>query len=149
MWYNNQIMTKGSTAIILSLMASVLALMAILVPKFQVAPDSLVLSGVTQGNEYFSTTTRSAFAGVELTNLKVLKNGSGALGSVIVTGPMPGVFTLYDSTSTITNTEWATTTLATFGTSTPAGTYTFDVNFSKGLLFEESGTVASSTITWR
>ena len=137
-----------ATTATLSAIAVLIALIATLAPKFQVAPESQVLGSVTQGNEYFSTTTRNHL-GTELTNLKVLKTNSGSFGSVIITGAGTGVMNFYDATSTVTNTEWATTTLASFPASTAAGTYTFDVVFSKGLLFEEVGSVATSTITWR
>lgn len=142
--------TKGLvTAGVLASIAAILTLFAILIPKLQVSPDGQALGSITQGNEYFSTTTRSAVSGVELTNLKVLKIGPGSLGSVVITGAGTGIINLYDATSTVTNAEWATTSLAVFPASAAAGTYTFDAVFSKGLLFEEVGSVASSTITWR
>lgn len=101
------------------------------------------------GGEYQSTITRRMPAGTAITNLTVLKSGAGTLGSVVITGAGTGVLTLYDATSTVTNTEWATTTLATFPASTAAGTYTFDVIFRKGLLIDYSGTVGTTTITYR
>ena len=105
-------------------------------------------SSIIVGNEYNSTTTRN-YIGVAVTNLAVLKNGAGSLGSVVITGAAAGQVNLYDATSTVTNTLWATTTLATFPLSAAAGTYTFDVTFSKGLLIEVIGATPSSTITWR
>lgn len=134
---------------VLTSLAAILVALIVLVPKLQVSPDGEVLGSVTQGNEYFSTTTRNAVTGAELTNLKVLKVGAGSLGSVVITGAGTGIMNFYDATSTVTNAEWATTSLAVFPGSTAAGTYTFDVAFSRGLLFEEIGSVATSTITWR
>lgn len=106
------------------------------------------LGSVGLGNEYHATTTRSNDTAT-IADLAVLKSGSGALGSVIITGVATGIIFLYDATSTVTNTEWATTTLAVFPASTVAGTYTFDAIFLKGLLIDYSGTLATSTITWR
>lgn len=104
--------------------------------------------GVTVGNEYEATSTRNS-VGTELPTLTVLKTGSGSLGSVVITGAASGIMNFFDATSTDTNTEWATTSLVTFPASTAAGTYVFDINFKKGLLYEIIGTAPTSTPTWR
>jgi hypothetical protein len=103
------------------------------------------------GNEYHSTTTYNARGAVNVSDLRVLQSGSGTLGSVVITGAVAGVMTFYDATSTRTNAEWASTTLAVFPASTAAGTYTFDTIFQKGLLvdFSSATAIPTSTITWR
>ena len=112
--------------------------------------DTREASGSTIiGGEYQSTTTRRMPTGTGITNLTVLKSEAGTLGSIIITGANTGVLTLYDGTSTVTNTLWPTTTLATFPASTAAGTYTIDAVARKGIIIEYSGTVATATITYR
>ena len=111
-----------------------------------------VEASVPIGNEYQSTTTRSAWGGVPMVNLTVISTGQGALGSVVITGAGTGVMNIYDATSTVNNAQWATTTLASFPVSAAAGTYTFDAIYRKGLLVEIVGAsagTATSTITYR
>lgn len=105
-------------------------------------------SGVTVGNEYNSTTTSPTFTVVP--DFKVLKSGSGTLGSLIVTvAGSGGVINIYDATTTTNGNIYGTTTLAKLSTAT-AGTYVFDTNFSKGLLVETVGlNTGTTTITWR
>lgn len=141
--------SKGvTTATVLASLAGILALLVILVPKLELAENGRATGSVTQGNEYFASTTKN-YMGTSMPNLSVLKVGSGSLGSVVITGAAAGVINIYDATSTVTNTEWATTTLATFPASTAAGTYTFDATFKKGLLVEILTATPTSTITWR
>lgn len=103
---------------------------------------------VNYANEYQSTTTRAANTGAAMASPTLIKNGYGTLGSVVITGSNTGIINILDATSTI-HTDSGTTTLATFGASAAAGTYTFDAIFTKGLLVEINGVVASSTITYR
>ena len=122
-----------------------------------------VYGSVTVGNEYSATSTGST----DFTNYRVIQaksplNPAGTriatgtpttLGSVVITAP-GGRFCLYDATSTVSNGEWATTTIACFGASVAAGTYTFDAPFEKGLLLEQQANPAqsswaSSTIMFR
>lgn len=110
---------------------------------------STPIGSVVQGNEYHSTTTRSINVGAVVQNLSVLQLGPGSLGSVIITGAAAGTITLYDATSTVNNASYASTTIVTFPNSTAAGTYTIDALFYKGLLLEYTGTLGTSTITWR
>jgi len=106
------------------------------------------LSGVTSGQSYMATTTHD-FGTVSVGSRKLLKGGAGEFGSVIITNSTAGSFNLYDATST-NHGDHATTTLAKIGASLAAGTYVFDVSFSRGLLVEfQSTNVASGTITWR
>ena len=145
-------MKKGIIpASLLIALSGLLTLLVVLLPKLQVANDSQTFGSVTQGNEYYSTTTKSAPDGTELTNLTVLKTGPGSLAQVTITGLGTGIFDFYDGTTTNIpqSTEAATMTIASFPASTAAGTYTFDAVFNYGLIYRELGTAPTSTITWR
>lgn len=109
------------------------------------------LGSVTAANEYIASTTDTQ---TRFNNYQVIRKGPGTLGSVVITTTGTSPFNLYDATSTVTNGEWATTTLASFPASPTVGTYTFDVNVVKGILVEFTGSPtatsrASSTITIR
>lgn len=97
---------------------------------------------------YQATTTDANWVGG--TSAKVLKTGGGVMGSVVVTLGSGAGLELYDATTT-NHVNTATTTIAVFNSTTPAGTYTFDVTFTKGLLVVTPTTVgvASTTITWK
>lgn len=99
---------------------------------------------------YQATTTDANFVAAPITKLKVLKAAPGVLGSVVVTLTSNSPLNLYDATTTGAHSNHATTTIASFLTTT-AGTYTFDVSFSRGLVVEVPSTVgaASTTITWK
>lgn len=125
-------------------------------------------ANVQAGQEYYATTTDTqalwrnynviqspegkAIAGVPST-----RHATGTptvLGSLIITitGTSPMCF--YDATSTVTNAEWATSTIACFAASPTVGEYRFDVQLQKGLLVEFTGSGsatsrASTTITHR
>ena len=105
------------------------------------------VGSVTPGGEY-----KYLAASSTPTDNQVV-SGPGALGSVIVTkaGAAGSTWSLYDATSTNINltTKRATTTIVTFQTDATAGTYTFDVSFYDGLLFDPSGSMGSSTVTFR
>jgi hypothetical protein len=133
---------KTSDKIIILLLALAIIIGAILTLQ---KPQITQLGSVIQGSEYKSVVLTTA-----VNDLAVLKIGSGALGSAVITVSGTAPFTLYDATSTVTNAEWATTTLASFQTSPTVGTYTFDVIFQKGLLIDYgTGTIPTTTITWR
>lgn len=112
---------------------------------------------------YYSTTTDSTFCSIP-GNSKLLKGGSGLLGSIIVNSgslTSSGGFKLYDATSTATTSiagaasapPYATSTLAAVASSTPGGTYVYDVSFSRGLIMDMANGSAcpatSTTITWK
>ena len=103
------------------------------------------LGSVQRANEYFATTTDSS-----LSSWKLIKSGTGVLGSVVVSLTSNAGLNLYDATTTVNGGVYGTTTLAAFNTTT-AGTYTFDVNFQKGLVIETISAVgiASTTVTYR
>lgn len=105
------------------------------------------LGSMPSGEAYNSTTTAAG-----MVNYNLLKTGQGTFGSVVITGATTGLLRVYDATTTVATarTKAATTTLAVFPASTAAGTYTFDVAFSQGLLIDyASAGYATSTITWR
>lgn len=104
---------------------------------------------VNRGNEYHSTTTR-AYPATSLTDPTVLCSTPGALGSVVVTGANTSIINFYDATTTGPHSDHATTTVATLPASLAAGTYTFDVLVTRGLVFDQDGgTLATTTITYR
>lgn len=87
------------------------------------------------------------------TRYKLLKNGSGLLGSVVITNSMVGAMDFYDATNTnTTGTAYSTSTLARIGASLVGNSYIFDVTFNRGLVVDIPASVqctASSTITWK
>jgi len=118
------------------------------------------LGSVSQSSEYHatSTNTQALFANYSVIRGTSIDNGATSsptvLGSILIltVGTSPMCF--HDATSTATNAEWATSTIACFGASAAVGTYTFDVQLKKGILveFTGSGTAtsrASTTITYR
>jgi hypothetical protein len=114
--------------------------------------NSTIYSGVTDGQAYNSTTTSNTWDAKALVTggFKLLKTGSGTLGSVVITNSTAGSFNLYDATTTVNGGAYGTTTLARIAASVAAGTYMFDSVFNTGLIVEfQSSNVASSTITWR
>lgn len=107
---------------------------------------------VTGGNEYHATTTPT---GNESWSDRTLKVGQGALGSVIVTKAGSIDFVLYNATSTgaVANDSRFNKSLkqlARIPENLAAGTYTFDVTFTDGLVMDVlQGTTGTSTITFR
>jgi len=101
---------------------------------------------------YMSTSTINLTApttGTALASPKTLTTGPGTLGSLIITGANTATINFYDATSTAAHSDYATTTLVSFPASAAAGTYTFDLEFKRGLVVEIVGTVATGTITWK
>ncbi len=127
-------------------------------PESQPQP---VVGSVEKASEYRATTTNTQAL---FSNYWVIREGTdysgsptttpGVLGSVIITTTGTSPMCFYNATSTRTNAEWATSTIACFPASPVVGTYTFDATFSKGLLIEFTGSPtatsrASTTITYR
>jgi hypothetical protein len=108
------------------------------------------VGSVTQGNEYYSTSTP-----VGGYTSALIKGGYGALGSVIVTTAGNQSYTLYNATtSNVTkrtgNKASSSIMLAQIPASLVAGTYTFDITFTDGLLIDvTAGTLGTSTISYR
>lgn len=112
--------------------------------------ESPTIGSIQDGQAYNSTTTDQGW--VDSTRFRLIKTGDGTLGSVVITLSSATAFNLYDATTTVNGGIYGTTTLAKFGASATSGTYTFDVDFTKGLIVEfPTGQVtpASTTITWR
>lgn len=103
------------------------------------------------GNDYRSTTTSSAIA--SSTKAWRLKEGTGSLGSVIVTMPSNATgypsLKVYDATTTqATSTSRLITSMST--STQTQGTYQFDAEFYYGLNIEVPvGFTGTYTITYR
>lgn len=113
-------------------------------------------ASIRVGDEYMATSTAAnAVYGAAITGDTLIKTGTGALGSVIITGANTGIINFYNATTSNVlartgNPATSTILIASFPASAAAGTYTFDVTYTTGLLVElESGLMATSTITWR
>ena len=105
------------------------------------------------GNDYNATSTKN-YDGTALTNLTVLKNGSGSLARITITGAGAGVMKFWNATTTNPNLRSSsmsssTILILTVPASTVAGTYDFDIEFSNGLIYEITGTAPTSTPVWR
>ena len=112
------------------------------------------IGSTQQGSEYQATTTRSA-TGVTIPSGFLINNAPGTVGSVVITGATTGTIDLYDIATTtsvlLRGADFPTSTLRhiSIPASTVAGTYTFDVAFTKGIYLQVSGTGPTSTITYR
>jgi len=129
----------------------VLLALAITLSLFAIILNLLVnkqsFGSVVQGSDYHSTTTSPTFAVAP--SFKLIKDGSGTLGSLVVTTAGSGSINIYDATTTTNGGIYGTTTLVKLNTAT-AGTYTFDVAFYTGLLVETVGAgTGTTTITYR
>jgi len=107
-----------------------------------------------QGNDYQATTTMAAVTGT-FDGIELLKTGQGALAQVTITGANTGNIIFYDATTTditkrTTSRATSTIVIADIAASVAAGTYTFDAEFSDGLLMvRASGIGPTSTVMWR
>lgn len=122
-------------------------------------PKDALFGSAVIGNEYNATSTRN-FDGTALTNLTVLKSGgnacySGSLAQVTITGANTGIVRFWNATTTNVNLRTgnvssSTIHLVDIPASAAANTYTFDLAFGCGLIYELVGGLApTSTITWR
>src|SRR3990167_4033414 len=138
---------------------SILLWCAVLVlAAFVFLPESLKpvklfkVGSVTQGNEYYATTTPS---GAETWTDQGIKRGQGALGSVVITKAGNVEFVLYNATSTgavLNDSRFnkSLKQLARIPENLVAGGYVFYVTFTDGLVMDvERGTTGTSTITYR
>jgi len=108
------------------------------------------LGSVTFGNEYKGTTlVPSSATGAALADYQ------SSLGSVIITGATGGALNIYNATTTNYNLrtgQTATSSLeriASFTLNQAVGTYTFDTTATIGIVYEWTGSIATSTITYR
>lgn len=115
---------KSLPYILLSWLLIIVAAVFIFSPKQTAHITEPTLGSVQVGSSYQSTTTvQGATAG-----LYTLTSVPGVLGSIVVVSTSAvGGFTVYDAT------DAGTTTLVALPASTPAGTYTFDLNVFRGL----------------
>lgn len=106
-------------------------------------------------NGYYSTSTDSGWSSITNgSQWRLIKTGAGQLGSVVITASTAGTLKLYDATTTVNSgliplSLYSTSTIANFGASVAAGTYTFDVTFTRGLVAEFQSNAASGTITYK
>ena len=127
----------------------VLGALMIMLATYLVMNKPVALGSALVGNDYQATTTR-AVTGVALPSYFVLKSAGGSLGSIIITGANTGVINIYDSTTTGMHSLYATTSVAMIPASAAAGTYTFDVDIQRGIVFElGTGLMPTTTITYR
>lgn len=134
--------------------AILLAVIGIVSVVMQTPRDAY--GSVSVSNEYVATSTASGTVyGATITGDKLIKTGYGVLGSVIITGAGTGIWNIYNATTSNVlartgSVATSTILLASFPASVAAGTYTFDVTYTTGLLVElESGVMSTSTITYR
>lgn len=135
---------------------SAFLVLSVLVLAFYFASPQRSYGSTIQGNEYTATSTAAnAVYGASITDDTLIKTGQGALAQIIITGANTGIFHFYNATTTDVNKRTgnkATSTIliASFPASTATGTYTFDAEFTDGLLLElTSGNMATSTIMYR
>ena len=112
---------------------------------------------VETGQGYEATTTASNASGYAIaTSPFHIKKAPSTLGSVIVTkaGTAGGYYNFYNATTTsilARASKYASTSILMISlpTDLAAGTYTFDVEFPIGLTVDWSGTIGTTTITYR
>lgn len=113
------------------------------------------VGSVAVSNEYMATTTAGNTLYGGFTGDLVIRTGQGALGSVIITGANTGIVNFYNATTSNvldrTGQKASSTILmASIPASAAAGTYTFDAQFTDGLLLElETGIMPTTTVTFR
>jgi hypothetical protein len=137
---------------LLGLLIAIFATLLLLIVYSSDLMSKRAYGSVSVTDEYQATSTRNAFDGTPnggISTGKVLCTGPCTLGSIVITGADVGVIEFYDATSTAQHTDYATTTLVSISASTAAGTYTFDLQASRGLLYRVVGTAPTTTITFR
>lgn len=130
----------------------ILTLIAVLVT---VSKETKTVQGSAfLGQDYQATSTRY-FPASSLTNLRLIKDGSGTVARVTITGSNTGVIRLWNATTSNVNLRTgnpATSSLRfiELPTNLAVGTYDFDVEFNTGILYElVSGNAPTSTIIYR
>ena len=114
------------------------------------------IGSVTQGNDYYATSTFNTGLAHGIQGTQMIKKGYGSLGQITITQAGTMAYSLYDATSTASLTgddsrfTTSTSLLVTIPGSLVAGTYTFDVDFTYGLLlWEDTAGYSTSTISYR
>lgn len=149
-------MKTNSISIALIVLAIAMFVSAIV---FSLQHTEYAFGSIETGQEYFATSTAaSSMYGGFTAGERRLKEGSGSLGSVVITGATTGIVNFYNATTSKTSgtagrsPSIATSTIliASLPASLAAGTYVFDASFNYGLLMVlDSGTVPTTTITYR
>ncbi len=144
----------GLTALVGKILALAAAVALLVGVTLSMTVQDLSLGSVSATNEYQATSTAaSAVYGASTSGDFLVKTGKGTFGSFVITGAATGIVNFYDATTTDASARARATStilIASFPASTVAGTYTFDVEFYDGLLmFVESGTIPTTTVTWR
>ncbi len=112
-----------------------------------------VVGSTPIGAEYQSTTTTSSLASNSTTT--PVFTHTGTLGSIVIASSSATAFGIYDSavgsTTAYSGAGTATSTkIATFPANAAAGTYTFDINVTRGLILDvPSGFNGIYTVTFR
>lgn len=95
------------------------------------------------GEAGYTATTTSAIAEGHIQ----IKSGYGMLGSIVVASSSATTFKVWNATST---TDVASTSITNFVASPANGTYTYDVNLSRGIIVElPTGFNGAYTITYK
>jgi len=139
-----------------NILAVAFLLIAVTLAMFVLQRPQNAFGSIRVGDELHATSTASnTVYGATITGDALIRTGQGALGSVVITGAATGIWSIYNATTSNVlartgNVATSTILLASFPASTAAGTYTFDVTYTTGLLVElESGVMSTSTITYR
>ena len=101
-------------------------------------------ASIQEGNGYYATTSATPL-GTQPANgfsgtTQVIKPGAGMLGPVIISSTTIGRISFFDATTSNATARaiTATDTIAVMAPSLAAGTYTFDADFSVGLIVQTS-----------
>lgn len=149
-----------NTATIGGILVAIALVLSNLLGQLETLKDSspnVALGSVTVGNEYLATSTAASDVYGAFKTDALVKSGSGTFGSLVVTGANTGVLNIYDATTTVVGAggraaakATSTILIASIPASMAVGTYTFDVAFKDGLLFDLiSGLMPTTTITYR
>jgi hypothetical protein len=154
MWFSRFLFTRKNLIMKRNFIIGglVIVIVSILSLNLKVTTDvSPALGSVARSGEYQSTTTS---LGRFSTGPISLCSTPGTLGSVIVTGAAAGPIYFYNATTSsvlLRHASLSTSTLilATLPASIAAGTYTYDSIAPTALMMEVSGTMPTTTITYR
>lgn len=119
-----------------------------------IQPAQQSLGSVAVSNEYQATTTSTGRFTVPVLVSDKITTGSCVLGSIVLTGTATGIINIYDATTTNASLRAASQStssilLANIPASAAAGTYTFDAQCTRGLIIDSTGTMPTTTITFR
>lgn len=110
---------------------------------------------VSVTDEYIATSTAANTLYGAFTTGRLIRTGTGSLGTVVITGANTGVINFYNATTSNVlartgNKASSTILMASIPASAAAGDYVFDALYTDGLLVTlESGSMPTTTITYR